>query len=229
MTPSTRASLFLRLRDRHDHDAWIEFASLYEPVIYRLLRQRGLQDADAREVMQELLLAVNRVVDRWDPDKERGSFRGWLRRVARNLVINWLEHRRRRPAASVGADMQELLDQLPAHDGPETIEFDLAVRRAAFHQAAERVQGEVHRSTWLAFWETAVVGESPTESANKLGMTAGAVRVAKYRVLARIRAVVQNWRRTNDDDMLKRTTATRPRRRTRTVRRSSIARSPRRM
>src|SRR5712671_7077266 len=94
--PSTRASLLLRLRDPHDHAAWVEFVSLYEPVTYRLLRRHGLQDADAREVMQELFLAVSRSIDRWDPAKDRGSFRGWLRRVARNLVINWLKHRSRR-------------------------------------------------------------------------------------------------------------------------------------
>ncbi len=100
-TPTTRPSLLLRLRDSRDHEAWMEFVSLYEPVTYRLLRRHRLQDADAREVMQELLLAVSRSIDRWDPAKERGSFRGWLRQVARNLVINWLKQRgrRRRPPA----------------------------------------------------------------------------------------------------------------------------------
>src|SRR5208283_5394367 len=95
ISPSTHASLLLRLRDPKDHEAWLEFVSLYEPVTYRLLRRHGLQDADAREVMQELLMAVSRSIGRWDPAKERGSFRGWLRRVARNLVINWLNRRRR--------------------------------------------------------------------------------------------------------------------------------------
>src|SRR5690348_15651765 len=100
LTPSTRASLLLRLRDPHDHEAWVEFVAIYEPVIYRLLRRHGLQDADSRDVMQELLLAVGRTIDRWDPAKETGSFRGWLRRVARNLVINWLKHPDRRVVAT---------------------------------------------------------------------------------------------------------------------------------
>ena len=65
-TPTTRASLLLRLCDSKDHEAWVEFVTLYEPVIYRLLRRHGLQDADARDVMQELLLAVSRSIDRWD-------------------------------------------------------------------------------------------------------------------------------------------------------------------
>src|SRR5262245_16426 len=108
--PTTRASLLFRLRDSQDHEAWVEFVSLYEPVAYRLLRRHGLQDADAREVMQDLLLAVSRSIDRWDPAKERGLFRGWLRRVVRNLVINWLKQRARRATAIGGSDLQSMLE-----------------------------------------------------------------------------------------------------------------------
>src|SRR5687768_7266528 len=141
-TPTTRASLLLRLRDPQDHAAWMEFVALYEPVTYRLLRQHGLQDADARDVMQELFLAVSRSIERWDPAKERGSFRGWLRRVARNLVINWLNHRSVRAIAPGGSDLHALLDSLPAADGPQSGEFDHELRRALFHRAAELVQNE---------------------------------------------------------------------------------------
>jgi RNA polymerase sigma factor (sigma-70 family) len=190
LTPSTRASLLLRLRDRQDHEAWVEFVTLYEPVTYRLLRRNGLQDADARDVMQQLFLTVSRIIDRWDPAKETGSFRGWLRRVARNLVINWLKHRDRRAVATGGSGLQAMLDMLPAADGPESVEFDRELRRALFHRAAERVRREVHSASWQAFWETSIAGTSPADAAKKLGMAVGAIRVAKCRVLARLRAAV---------------------------------------
>lgn len=190
LTPTTRASLLLRLRDPHDHEAWVEFVTLYEPVAYRLLRRHGLQDADALDVMQELFLAVSRSIDRWDPAKERGSFRGWLRRVARNLVINWLKQRERRVIAAGGSDMQAMLDMLPADSGPETVEFDRELRRALFQRAAEQVRGTVQPATWQAFWETGVLGTSPVDAAKKLGMSVGGIRVAKCRVLARLRAAV---------------------------------------
>ena len=189
-TPSTRPSLLLRLRDPQDHEAWVEFVTIYEPVIYRILRRNGLQDADAWDLMQELFLAVSRSVHRWEPAKETGSFRGWLRRVARNLVINWLKHRERRGVAAGGSDLQAMLDMLPAADGPESVEFDRELRRSLFHRAAEQVRGEVQAATWQAFWETGVVGTSPADAANKLGISVGAIRVAKCRVLARLRAAV---------------------------------------
>jgi len=187
--PSTRASLLLRLCDAQDHEAWVEFVTLYEPVVYRLLRRHGLQDTDARDVMQELFLAVSRSIDRWDPDRQRGSFRGWLRRVTRNLVINWLKSRQRRDLAG-GADLHGLLDRLPATDEQGTVEFDRELRRALMQRAGQRVQSEVQPATWRAFWETSVAGLSPAEAAAKLGMSAGAVRVAKCRVLARMKTTV---------------------------------------
>jgi RNA polymerase sigma-70 factor (ECF subfamily) len=183
--------LLLRLRDWQDHEAWVEFVALYEPVAYRLLRRHGLQDADAREVMQELFLAVSRSIDRWDPDRQRGSFRGWLQRVTRNLVINWLKQRERRVAAAGGSNLQAMLEMVPADGDPETIEFDLQLRRALFQRAAEQVRHEVQPATWQAFWETGVLGNSPTDTARKLNMQVGAVRVAKCRVLARLREVLK--------------------------------------
>jgi RNA polymerase sigma factor (sigma-70 family) len=197
-TPTTRASLLLRLCDSEDHEAWVEFVILYEPVIYRLLRQRGLQDADARDVLQELLVAVSRSIDRWDPAKDRGSFRGWLRRVARNLVINWLKQPGRRVTARGGSDLQPMLDLLPAADEPDTVEFDRELRRALFRRAAEQVRGEVQPATWQAFWATAVAGTSPADVAAKLGMTSGAVRVAKCRVLNRLRVAVAELEKPHD-------------------------------
>jgi RNA polymerase sigma-70 factor (ECF subfamily) len=165
-------------------------------VAYRLLRRHGLQDADAREVMQDLFVAVSRSIDRWDPSRDRGSFRGWLRRVIRNLVINWLKQRERRAIASGGSDFQAMLYDLPADTGPETAEFDQELRRALFQRAAEQVRAEVQPATWQAFWETAVVGTSPAEAAKILKMQVGAIRVAKCRVLARLRAALDELENT---------------------------------
>ncbi|MGH7138015.1 MAG: RNA polymerase sigma factor [Pirellulales bacterium] len=194
--PSTRSRLLLRLRDPQDHRAWVEFVTLYEPAIYRLLRRHGLQDSDAREIMPELFLAVSGNIDRWDPARQRGSFRGWLRRVTRNLVINWLKHRDRRIVATGGSDMLAMLDMLPAAEEPASAEFDYELRRAMFQRAGEQVRAEVQPATWAAFWETSIAGKSPADAAVKLGLSVGAIRVAKCRVLARLRAKVNELEET---------------------------------
>ncbi|MEK6263083.1 MAG: sigma-70 family RNA polymerase sigma factor [Planctomycetota bacterium] len=189
IAPTTRPSLLLRLRDPGDHDAWVEFVSLYEPVIYRVLRRTGLQDADALEVLQDLFLAVNRNIERWQVGEEHGSFRGWLRRVTRNLVVSWVR-RQRRQLATMPIDLDALLDSTSTEDCPATDEFDHELRRALFHRASEQVRAEVRPLTWQAFWNVAVSGISVAETASKLGMTPGAVRVAKCRIVSRLSVVV---------------------------------------
>lgn len=189
-TPTTRASLLLRLRDPQDHVAWTEFVGLYQAVCYRIFRKHGLQDADAHEVMQELFLIVSRHIDQWDLDRERGSFRGWLHRVSRNLVINWLKHPQRRAIPAGGDEQQIMFQSIIDPSSAESQEFDYELRRTIFHEASEQVRHDVSAATWNAFWETSILGASPNEVATKLGMNVGAVRVAKCRVLAKLRDCV---------------------------------------
>jgi hypothetical protein len=105
-----------------------------------------------------------------------------------NLVISWLRQRERQVNATGGSDLQVMLNMLPADAVPETVEFDKEVRRALFQRAAEQVRGVVQPATWEAFWETAVIGSSAADAAKKFGMTIGAIRAAKCRVLFRLRA-----------------------------------------
>src|SRR5262249_54659976 len=88
--PETRHSLLVRLCDRSDREAWDEFAAIYEPAVYRLARGKGFQHADALDLVQEVLWGVAKAIDRWSPDAERGRFRTWLFRVARNVTVNAL-------------------------------------------------------------------------------------------------------------------------------------------
>ena len=119
-SPVTRQSLLVRLRNPRDGQAWSEFVAIYTPLIDRLARANGLQAADAADLAQDVFRAVAGAIDRYDPDPARGSFRSWLFRIARNLMINLMAARRIRPQATGDSDVQELLECLPAPDGPET-------------------------------------------------------------------------------------------------------------
>src|SRR5438552_4141755 len=136
MEPSTRNSLVLRLRDPQDGAAWAEFVDIYEPLVYRLARGKGLQDADARDLCQEVLRAVAGAIERWDPDPAKGRFRGWLFRIARNLLVNFLVKQLTQPRGSGSSSVQELLAAQPASDPLAQAEFAVEFRRRAFRWAA---------------------------------------------------------------------------------------------
>src|SRR2546422_6007992 len=94
--PPTRASLLVRIRDGHNQEAWQQFVQLYAAVVYGFARKRGLQDADAADVMQDVLRSVAGAAGRLEYDPLRGSFRGWLYTIARNKIYNFLEAGRHR-------------------------------------------------------------------------------------------------------------------------------------
>ena len=80
--PETRSALLVEVRSPENREAWEQFVLVYRPVIYRMARRRGMQDADAQDVAQNILVRVAGAIDRWE--QQPGTrFRHWLRRVAR--------------------------------------------------------------------------------------------------------------------------------------------------
>lgn len=189
--PLTRASLLVRLRDEGDRAAWQEFVGLYGPVIYGFGRKRGLQDADAADLTQEVLRAVAGAADKLEYDPSRGTFRGWLYTIARNKLLNFLDGRRRRVQASGDSGTQRQLEEQTAREADLAQTWELEYERQLASRAMERIKDEFQPATWQAFWQTAVEGKGAREVGAGLGLTAGAVYVNKSRVLARLREEVQ--------------------------------------
>ena len=188
--PETRASLILRLPDAEDAVAWDEFTAVYAPLVYRLARRRGLQPADADDLVQEVLTAVARSVDGWLSNTGRGPFRAWLLTIARNLTVNHLTRAKNRP---LGAGDSNVASQLAQHafNGQPDREFELEYRREVFRWAAEQVRSAITEKTWEAFWRSSVEEEPVEAVAKQLGMSVGSVYIAKSRVMARLREIVQ--------------------------------------
>jgi len=191
--PETRESLILRLPDARDVEAWDEFVAIYEPLVYRLARAKGLQPADARDVVQEVLLAVSRAVQRWEPDPERGRFRDWLFRISRNMTINFLTRKRHRPIGSGDSGIERLINSQCDPASEQSALFDLEYRREVFHWAAEQIRRQTDVKKWQAFWQTSVDQRPIPDVAGELQMTVGAVYIARSRVMARLREEVQRF------------------------------------
>src|SRR5262245_17766552 len=187
--PPTRASLLARLRDPGDEAAWREFVELYGPLVYGYARKQSLQDADAADLTQDVLLAVAGSVGRLDYDPRRGSFRNWLFTVVRNKLSNWRAAGVNRLRGSGDSETHKLLEQCPVQPG-EAAAWEADWEERLFAWACEQVRRDVADHTWQAFWRTALDGQSGKEVAAALGLTVTAVYRARSRVLARIKGLV---------------------------------------
>lgn len=197
-SPLTRASLLVQLRTGSNHSAWQEFVKLYGPVIYGFARKRGLQDADAADLMQDVMRSVSAAISRLDYDRNQGTFRGWLFTITRNKIFNFLSARRIRPQGTGDSATNRILNSHPDdQDGSAAWEMDYQRRLASL--AMEQIKSEFQEKTWRAFWLTSVEGAAAAEVSKQLKLSPGAIYVAKSRVLARLKEVVETLRRQEDN------------------------------
>ena len=183
--PETRLSLLDQVKSPENQEAWQEFTTLYQPVIYRMARRRGLQDADALDLVQDVLIRVSNAIDQYE--KHQGvRFRNWLGRVASNAVLSALV-RSRPDSAEGGTAASDMLEDLAAESETLSENLDEEVIREQFLLAAAVVRGDVDDETWLAFEKTVMDGRSCKDAAAELGKSIGTIYAARSRVFRRLR------------------------------------------
>ena len=182
--PTTRDSLLVNLAGDQYQSAWLEFAQLYEPVIYRFARKRGLQHADAVELTQQVMLSVMRSSRKWSQDQPPDHFRGWLKTVASNSLINMVTRDARYRA--VGGE-NDLPQAEPVTDSNEAEIWADEESRAILRIAAANIRHEFSEDSWLAFERTLVQGVSVEAVADSLKKTSGAIYTARARIMRRLK------------------------------------------
>lgn len=181
--PDTRATLLAGLQTRENREAWEDFLMTYRPVIYRMARRRGLQDADAQDAVQNILIRVSAAIA--DYEQQPGTkFRHWLRRVARNTILSALT-RGPKDAAAGGTAADEQLQRQPESENSRELAYEH--RREQFHRAAAVVRSDVNAETWQAFELTVVQGLSCEEAAAAINRNVGTVYAARSRIIKRLR------------------------------------------
>jgi RNA polymerase sigma-70 factor, ECF subfamily len=184
----TSFTLLERLR-ANEGDAWRIMVQLYTPLVHHWCVKSGVRGADAEDVAQEVLRAAASHMSDFRRDRPGDSFRAWLRGITRNMVLQHFRRGGRHPQAAGGTDAQRRLQAVAdqgAVDPPEEedpVEELDALRR----RALELVRGEFEERTWQMFWRVTVDGHSTRDVAAELRISPDAVRMAKSRVLRRLR------------------------------------------
>lgn len=188
--PETNLSLIGRIKNPADNQAWIEFLGIYQPVVYRMARKRGMQPTDAQDVMQQVFLSVARAIHTWDPGADRPPFRAWLTTISRNAITKALD----RTPKDRGTGSTSMLDLLRNTAIPPATsdEFVREARRELVRKAAEQIRPEFSEATWQAFWSTSIEGRSIAEATEITGKTPGALYIARFRVRERLREKISD-------------------------------------
>jgi RNA polymerase sigma factor (sigma-70 family) len=186
----TSVTLLGRLSENpKDQAAWSDFVARYEPKILQWCRGWRLQESDAQDVAQAVLLKLSRLMGTFAYDRSR-SFRGWLKTITHHAWRDLVDERKRAGVASGDSRMSELFENIQA--GDDLVQhLELEFNRELMDQAMMLVQPRVAARTWDAFRLTAIEGCSGAAAAARLEMKVARVYVAKSEVKEMIRREIR--------------------------------------
>jgi RNA polymerase sigma-70 factor (ECF subfamily) len=159
---------------------------LFGPLVYHWGRRGGLQAHDAADMVQDVFRSVLAGIEGFRRDQPGDSFRGWLWTISQNRIRDHYRRRNKQPQPQGGPETEHAWEQI-SDPVSQSASSNLTDEASLVRRALAVIQGEFEPNTWKAFWKAAVEGQPANEIAADLGMTAGAVRQAKYRVLLRLR------------------------------------------
>lgn len=196
ITIPSAAELLAALRDESDHGAWQIFCERYEPMLLACARRADFQESDARDIVQETLLAFVEGFRAGRYDLRRGSLRAWLQGIAYNKMREAHRRRGRREFQVTQTETTGFINRIPDESEFEDV-FEKAWERAVVVQTLREVRGRVDEQTFKAFVLFAVKNWEASDVADYLGMSRNAVYIAKSRVLAHFReirdSVAEQW------------------------------------
>lgn len=188
----TSSTLIVRAKQRAP-EAWRQVHRTYGPLVYSWCRQCKIKEQDAADILQDVFRSIYARIDSFDPrnsDSDEipnsSGFRAWLFTITRNKIRDYLRLTKNRPTVLGGSDLHERLMQVPDNSAKEAQLQDVDVSGLA-REVLAIIQTEFELTTWTAFWKSTVDGLPSHLIADELGITQGAVRQAKYRVLKRLR------------------------------------------
>lgn len=178
---STHVTLLHRLVAEPKSEAnWAEFVALYGPVIRLWCQRWGLQECDAQDVTQTVLVRLTVKLPGFNYDQTK-SFRGWLKTLTHHAWHDFITDSSRRTRGSGDSAVLAQLHSTEARIDLET-RVEAAFDRELLDIAIERVKSRVALATWSAFFRTAFEGTSPTAVADELGVRVAQVYLSKHRV-----------------------------------------------
>lgn len=186
---STTATMVAGLKNFNNH-TWDRLVRLYTPLVYHWCQKLDVRHDDIPDIVQEVFKSVVENISKFQKDQAQGSFRGWLRVITRRKAIDLYRKKGKEPQGEGGTEGLHRLEAIPSPEIANSEPDDPKEQSIFYNQALELIKDEFKEQTWNAFWGVVVNGRETRDVAADLSMKPGAVRVAKCRVLQRLRKKV---------------------------------------
>ena len=183
---STTSSLVGNLQNG-SRERWEFFVLLYSPLLRFWIRRERVALAAEDDVLQETLRSVFSGIGQFTKDSQCGTFRGWLRTIVKRRAV---DHFRTQPAESILSQSSLEAIPVPAQKDPADIQSEEQALTDLKARALELVRQSTSETTWQMFWLNLVERVPTSELAKKFNVSPAAVRMAKARVLSRLRELM---------------------------------------
>ncbi len=190
----THVSLIARVRDRTDAVGWSQFYRFYHPLLARYLRNQGLSEHSANDVIQEVFVRLLRSLPTFELESRRGRFRSYLWKLAYSALVD--EARRvkvRRRAEEEWVNRFQLLSE--AESSKVERELNEISRQQILERALPRVRSVTSPTVWTCFEQRLLRNRPGAAIAAELGISTQVVFVYASRVLKAVRAERARTRR----------------------------------
>jgi RNA polymerase sigma factor (sigma-70 family) len=183
----TSLSLLGKLQQSPHGAAWDRLVGIYAPLLRQWLRKFEVQEADADDLIQDVLAAVVREMPEFRHNGQAGAFRAWLRQVLVNRLRNFWRSRQQRPLATGASSILERIGELEDATSQLSRIWEREHDQAVLTRLMELIRPDFLPKTWEAFHRQMFGGQRADQVAEELGMTLSSVYVARSRVLAALR------------------------------------------
>ena len=177
---NTRATLLIRLRNKHDDESWEEFTNYYSSYVFAVLKGMGVEFSELEDMSQSILLKLWKSLPDFEYKPEKGSFRSWLCTVIRRSVYNYFRDKKKTSEIiseeSVKADVEKIAEK----------EWMIHIATLAWDSIADEFSESV-KETYIRLSN----GELAEEIAKDLNISRGTVYVYKERVQKALRKEVR--------------------------------------
>lgn len=208
---TTSESLIAEISANPESPRVKEFAQIYEPILRRFVRMSKsnftcIPDCDQDDIVQEAFVSVLKAMAKFQYDKRRGSFRGYLARVVRNHVIAYQKSKAANAMPSLDGDENGTIERKASEcrDAIDGMRRDHELMLKIWSAALSSVLANNNFApNSKAIFRRYVLDEFPVEKvAEEFKIKPNAVYQIKNRILKAVRAKLDEARRkTSGNDL----------------------------